>query len=325
MSSISITSSYHPEEEFYAKESVLIGSKGNIIKKDKGVFRFVQDAGYTDNFSFQWKKFKKIQLDQIHHGEAQSFKRFFKVTGWTEEELNNKNVLEAGSGAGRFTKVVLDNTAAILYSFDYSYSVDSNYENNGPNDRLILFQADVYNLPFKPRQFDKVFSFGLLQFTPDPEKTVSHLCEMVNHHGEIVIDFFPYKGFYTRLNAKYLLRPFLKGKSNNSLLNLITKNIDTLIFLYDLFEKLGLGRLFNRFLPICDLKHTLPDGLTKEERREWAILDTFNMFSPKYDQPQKIDNVISWIKNNGLSIKHAGFIEYEKNNVAARVIARRDH
>jgi len=33
-----------------------------------------------------------------------------------------------------------------------------------------LFQASIYELPFAPRQFDKVFCFGVLQHTPDFKK-----------------------------------------------------------------------------------------------------------------------------------------------------------
>ena len=34
-------------------------------------------------------------------------------------------------------------------------------------------------------------------------------------------------------------------------------------------------------------------GYSKKEREEWIILDTFDQYSPKYDQPQKIENVFT--------------------------------
>ncbi|MEI2748908.1 MAG: methyltransferase domain-containing protein [Ferruginibacter sp.] len=59
-------------------------------------------------------------------------------------------MLEVGSGAGRFTQIALDHTKANLYSVDYSNAVEANYKNNGPNQRLKLYQASVYELPFAP-------------------------------------------------------------------------------------------------------------------------------------------------------------------------------
>ena len=37
-------------------------------------------------------------------------------------------------------------------------------------------------------------------------------------------------------------------------------------------------------------------GLSKELNRDWSILDTFDMYSPKFDLPQTIEDV-----KNGLS------------------------
>ncbi|MBK8495660.1 MAG: hypothetical protein IPL50_12025 [Chitinophagaceae bacterium] len=66
------------------------------------------------------------------------------------------------------------------------------------------------------------------------------------------------------------------------------------------FNRIGIGRFVNRFIPICDIKGTLPGGLSKQETREWCILDTFDMFSPEYDQPQKISTVKKWFEENSM-------------------------
>ena len=56
------------------------------------------------------------------------------------------------------------------------------------------------------------------------------------------------------------------------------------------------NKLINRFIPICDFTDTHPHGLSKEEQKEWIILDTFDMFSPQYDNPQKIKDVDLFFK-----------------------------
>ena len=44
--------------------------------------------------------------------------------------LKNKTILEVGSGAGRFTNIILKYTDAIVYSVDSSSSVEVNFDNN---------------------------------------------------------------------------------------------------------------------------------------------------------------------------------------------------
>jgi ubiquinone/menaquinone biosynthesis C-methylase UbiE len=293
-------------------ESGLKDNAGNFIPKDNGVFRFVQSSGYTGNFGFQWKIFKRTQLDKFN-GTQFSKDRFFAVTNWEKEDLEGKNVLEAGCGAGRFTQIVLDYTKANLYSFDFSEAVDANMENNGPHPRLKLFQASIYEMPFTDNSFDKIFCLGVLQHTPDIVKSIESLYNKLKPGGEIVIDFYPYNGFWTKLHAKYLFRPFLRGKNNQQLLGLIEKNADWMIALTKLFNRIKIGKLVNRFIPICDIESTHPDNLSKEEQHEWAVLDTFDMFSPEYDQPQKKSDIKKYFIEVGLKDVSCKTIVYNNN------------
>ena len=79
------------------------------------------------------------------------------------------------------------------------------------------------------------------------------------------------------------------------------------------FNKIGIGKFVNRFIPICDIKGTLPQGLTKEELKEWCILDTFDMFSPEYDQPQKVSTVKKWFEENGMEKVWGGTIIFDNS------------
>jgi 2-polyprenyl-3-methyl-5-hydroxy-6-metoxy-1,4-benzoquinol methylase len=243
-------------------------SSGNFFPLLNGAYRFTQQENYTQNFGFQWNKFAATQIDKSSQIQL-SYNRFFSQTSWDKEDLTGKHMLEVGSGAGRFTQIVLDHTKANLYSVDYSNAVEANYKNNGPNERLKLYQASVYELPFAPGQFDKVFCFGVLQHTPDVERSVKHLVEMTKPGGELVVDFYPISGWWTKLHAKYLLRPFTRKMSHEKLFKLIDKNANWLIGLYRFFSRIGVGKLFNRFLPICDIDGTLPSNLSKENYGKW--------------------------------------------------------
>lgn len=283
-----------------------------------GIPRFViLNSDYTQNFDFQWNLFQKTQLDSEGNNLTLSKTRFFITTQWDRENLSNKKILEAGSGAGRFTEIVLKFTDAILYSFDYSNAVEANARNNGHfGERLKLFQASIYELPFAPGQFDKVFCLGVLQHTPDFKKSIEALVNMVKPGGELVVDFYPIKGWYTKIHAKYFFRPFAKRLSHEKLLSLIKNNILWLINAYRFLHNSGLGFL-TRFLPICDIYGTLPyRSLSKETLKEWCILDTFDMFSPEYDHPQKISTVKKWIELTGLEVSFADFIHFDNLSTA---------
>ena len=285
-----------------------IEQKG-IFNLYNGVCRCVDTDDYVRSFGFQWNKFEKTQIDRFDRGISQSKLRLFAETGWEEGAYEGENILEVGSGAGRFTRVLLENTKAAVCSLDYSTAVEANERNNGHfGDRLKLFQASIYAMPFKPAQFDKVVCLGVLQHTPDFQRSIACLADMVKPGGELIIDFYPIKGWWTKIHAKYIFRPITKRMSHEKLLSTIERNAAWLIKAYFFFERIGVGRIINRFLPICDIKHTLPQGLTAKELKEWVILDTFDMFSPAHDHPQEIETVKGWVENSGLFVTFHGFI-----------------
>jgi ubiquinone/menaquinone biosynthesis C-methylase UbiE len=296
---------------------------GNFFPIVNGVIPFViDDSNYTDSFGFQWNKFAKTQIDRENNNSKQSALRFFAQTGWDKEDLRGKDVLELGSGAGRFSQVFLDHTMGNLYSVDYSDAVIANYKNNGHHgeDRFKLFRASVYELPFPDNSFDKVFCFGVLQHTPDFKTSVQQLIAKAKIGGEVIVDFYPVKGWWTKIHAKYILRPITKKLSHARLLRLIERNVNWLIALSNFFDRIGAGKILNRFLPICDIKGTLPAGLSKKELREWVILDTFDMFSPEHDHPQPISTVKKWFEESGMQVTFADTITFGKEKFTASVV-----
>ncbi len=307
-------------EILHKNKDLMYDQSGNEFYEANGILSFVDKKNYTENFGYQWNKFEKIQLDRIAGLIDQSKARFFAETEWPVNGLANENVLEVGSGAGRFSQVVLEHTKADLYSIDYSSAVEANYRNNGHfRERFKLFQASIYGLPFAENSFDKVFCFGVIQHTPDVEKSVEALVKMVRPGGELIVDFYPIKGWYTKIHAKYFFRPITKRMGHARLLELIEKNNNWMINGYQFFDRMGIGRFINRFIPICDIKNTLPKNLSLKELREWAILDTFDMLSPQYDQPQKIETVKNWFIKYRMKVIFAGFINYQSENTVAVV------
>jgi len=288
----------------------LIDGAGSRFPIVAGIPRICEPDNYTQNFGLQWNKFDVTQIDRPETGLELSTSRFFAETGWTPEELSGQDVLEVGSGAGRFTQVVLANTKARLWSVDYSSAVEANLRNNAAiaPDRLKLFQSSIYEMPFPDGSFDKVFCLGVLQHTPDFEASVRALVAKARPGGEIVVDFYPIRGWWTKLNAKYLLRPVTKRMPHDKLLERIDRNIDWLMGAHRALVRWRMGAL-TRFLPIADLRYILPKALSPEQAREWAVLDTFDMYSPEYDQPQRLEWVADMMRRSGATVTFAGYVD----------------
>lgn len=275
--------------------------------------RFVphEDYNYTSTFGFQWDLHRTTQLDS-HTGLSISKKRLFEVTKWPEN-MKGQTILEAGSGAGRFTEILLE-TGAEVFSFDYSSAVDVNLLNNGHLANLSCFQGNIYNIPLRQYSFNKVLCLGVIQHTPDPEKAFISLSQCVCAGGELVIDIYN-KNLFSLLHWKYLLRPLTKHMNKDHLYTHI-KSVVAILLPVSIFLRRVAGRVGARLLPITEYSHL---GLPYELNKQWAILDTFDMYSPTYDRPQTVKEVWRWFEE-------AGFrgieVRYGSNGIVGRGIKK---
>jgi SAM-dependent methyltransferase len=157
----------------------------------QGIPRFVCAESYCGDFGAQWNMFPKTQLDSFT-GLNNSETRLARCLRGNLPSLKDKKVLEAGSGAGRFTEVLLK-YGSVVHSFDYSNAVEANAINNGHHENLVLVQADIQKMPFPKATYDYVICLGVLQHTPNPEESIKCLWEMVMPGGTLVIDHYLWK------------------------------------------------------------------------------------------------------------------------------------
>lgn len=251
-----------------------------------GIARFVPADNYSGSFGLQWNRHRRTQLDSAV-GKPISENRLRQATGW-ERELRGQRIMEAGSGAGRFTEV-LCRTGAEVFSFDYSSAVEANRHNNGAQSNLRLFQADIFGIPLREAWFDHVLCLGVLQHTPDPEQAFMSLARHVKPGGDLVIDVYR-RSLAAALQWKYLLRPITRRMAPARLYGIVEALAPPLVAPTRWLRRMA-GRVGARLSPIVEYSHL---GLTPEQNVHWAVLDTFDMYSPAYDLPQTADTVRRW-------------------------------
>jgi len=290
-------------------------SDGWLVSQDEehrypirgGIPRFVPASNYADNFGMQWNKFSRTQLDS-HSGHPITAERFWAATGWTPADLKDRWVIDVGCGSGRFAEVALGAGAHVV-ALDYSSAVDAAAANLRDHDRLYVVQGDIYALPFALASFDFVYSLGVLQHTPDVERAFMALPKMVKPGGALVVDFYR-KSWRIALLPKYWLRPITKQLPKNTLFGVLERTVPLMLQISNALAAVPvLGRLLRRVVPVANYTGVLP--LSKQQIREWALLDTFDWLSPAYDNPQTPQTVRRWLEAVGLQqvkVLHAGHL-----------------
>lgn len=291
---------------------------GVIYEIVRFVPRFVSMDNYATSFGLEWSKHRKTQYD-AYTGLPLSEQRFFEETKW-DRDLCGERILEVGSGSGRFTEQAAK-TGAFVVSMDYSSAVDVNYEMNGNRGNVFVVQGNIYAMPFKRMMFDKLFCLGVLQHTPDPFRAFMSLLPYVKHGGNIAVDVYK-KTMDAYISLKYYVRPFTRNMAPERLYRLTRRYVDFMWPFCNLIRRIPkIGRMINWALLVADHSNR---GLKGEILKEWAYLDTFDMLSPRYDNPQTIQMVNRWFLKGGV---HDIEVQYGYNGIEGRgtVIGSREH
>ncbi|HLF17609.1 MAG TPA: class I SAM-dependent methyltransferase [Candidatus Omnitrophota bacterium] len=262
--------------------------------------RFVPRKNYASSFGLEWSIHARTQYDS-YSGTHESEKRFFEETGWPRR-MEGQLILEVGSGSGRFTEQAAA-TGAMVISIDYSEAVEANYRNNGHNQKVLIVQADMYAMPLNRNLFDKIFCLGVIQHTPDPQKAFFALLGFLKQNGEVVIDVYK-KSWKNFLLNKYYIRPFTRRMDPQRLYKFTKGYVDALWPLAKIIRKIPrIGTKINWVLGLADYSQR---GLEERMLKEWMYLDTFDMFSPRYDYPKTVKEVQQWFKEAGLKDVEVG-------------------
>ena len=127
--------------------------------------------------------------------------------------MKDKLIIELGSGAGRFTEILLSSQCYVV-SIEMSSAIHANALNNKSN-KIIYIKTSLNNLSFLNELFDYVLCYGVAQHTPNILKTYKDCFSLAKKGGKISIDhyeklsYFNTQKFMETLNKKNKLRGVL--------------------------------------------------------------------------------------------------------------------
>lgn len=279
----------HSQESGEVREGRLECGCGRHYDVHKGVPRFVAGEAYSDTFGRQWTRWARTQHDSLN-GTDIFRRRMERYTGWTPESMAGKVVVEAGCGPGGFIDVYERNAATVI-GFDLSVAIDAAYELHGQRPNVHLAQGDIFNPPLRRGIADRLYTFGVVQHTPDPERAFRSLIPIVKDGGEIAV--WVYRRHLVP-QPVYWLRHLTAGMPEPRATRFIEWYTPKAMRVSGGLARVpGLGPYLRRLVPVADYRARLK--MTEDQYREWALMDTHDMLITRYTFPQRWRDIQRWM------------------------------
>jgi SAM-dependent methyltransferase len=145
-----------------------------------------------------------------------------------------------------------------------------------------------------------VFCHGVLQHTPNPRAAFDSLLRVLRPGGKISIDVYKKDWHVRPWKSKRLWRWLTTRLDHETLLRILRWYIPKWLPIDTALKSVPyFGNYLGAVVP-CWNYFRRPE-LTKEQLVTWAIMDTFDALSPKYDIPASLGEVERWFRDAGIT------------------------
>jgi len=255
----------------------------------------------SESFGYQWLRYN-VNNDQEDRGV------FLADSQLSEESVRDKLVLDAGCGMGRYTAVVAGMGAEII-GLDLSPSVLKAYDKARSNPLTHIIQADIFHLPFRKKQFDVIYSLGVLHHTPDPRKAFLNLTKCLKEGGIISIWLYGTAGRFSDFKTNPVRADRKKYVNNNFAKRVLWLFVLLREVLYDgmrrVTTKMNVPMLYLLCYPLAALG-TVPmiKYFTASVHPNWRVRlqENFDWFSPQYQSHHTKEEVRRWFDDAQVEI-----------------------
>jgi len=269
-----------------------------------GLSRFVTpEENYAESFALQWKRWDRIRKDAYTPGFGLA-ETIRNRTRFDEYDTVGKTLLECGSGGGDDTAVLLTWPFAEIHSFDISTSVERAAEILN-DDRLVISQASILEIPYPDESFDFVYCHRVLQHTPDPVQSLRCVCRKVKPGG--ILFAHSYKRSWRWMSEwRYKYRWLTRHLPHTWIFRYVDTVGTPLHYVNRVLYRVPVAKhLAYHFLPFFKW----PEGqegssLSEKQIIELEKCNTFDAMTPWHDHPMTSRTFRSTIESEGFEIQH---------------------
>lgn len=130
-------------------------------------------------YALQWGRYRIVRPDEDRH-------TFLVRTGFGPELLEGCTVLDGGCGMGRYARIAAESAKGVV-GIDLSRAAHAAAEVCRDRPNASFARADLFSLPFPADCFDRIYSIGVLDHTPDPRRAFLELARVLKPGGLIAI------------------------------------------------------------------------------------------------------------------------------------------
>ena len=144
----------------------------------------------TQRFGYQWQR-AKASLGEGVFTAPETFLEFIEPV--RSDDFMGEVVLDAGCGAGRFTRLAAEFGAKAVVGVDLSDSVEVAFAATRHLPNVLIVQAELERLPLA-KVFDYAFSVGVLHHTDDPSRSFASVARQVRAGGRMSVWVYAREG-----------------------------------------------------------------------------------------------------------------------------------
>ncbi len=265
--------------------------------------RFTQGTSYADSFGPQWRTFATSQIDTANQIESEL--RFDSELGWERTDIEGKNIIEFGSGAGRFVDVASRRSAHLVVGLDATDAVDAAQDNLSDRDNVFFVQGDIFSSPIRHKYFDYGYSVGVLHHTPDPEASFKILAKVIKVSGSLGLSLYDIS-LYTRPNRNSLKVSWLEflwslNALRCELFRSVTTRVPGNVFLAYCKYFVPILHYINLIPVIRYLRYLFPSTCYKHLPVIWSMVDTHDTYATKIVHQYRGKDLFQWFLHEGMN------------------------
>jgi SAM-dependent methyltransferase len=173
-------------------------TEGRTYEIRNGIPRFVDDLQYNKTWDFKWRvldggrglNYKIIDKTDPAYQIHDLFDRN-GYGGAIYEHARNGIALDAGCGIGQYSvRLLQEYGPSKLVSLDLTSGVDifrKIVRERFPHllARILMVQANVFEMPFAPATFDFIMSLGVLMHTGDTKRAIDEVLRRLKPGGHV--------------------------------------------------------------------------------------------------------------------------------------------